>query len=205
VRHGLTTLLAFSASLLCATSAAPCKVTSLPTATELVDQASVIVVAVARELVPKEPIPPPRPYRSPDLPAWLPTPHQPARRPEPEPFPSLNSDPRRATHIRFEVTETLKGTSGKALLIQGQFSPLDDFNDVPASSNSVRPQGGGGTCYASSYRRNGSYLLMLKKAASGRLSPYWSALSRVNDQVRRGRDPWLEWVRQRVAERPVAR
>lgn len=100
--------------------------------------------------------------------------------------------------IRFEVLETLKGhvlPRQLPLMIRGAFTERDDFNDASVPMNAVRPEGRSGPCFASHYRRNASYLLLLKTTTAGTLTPYWSPLSRVNDQVVPGRDEWVEWVR----------
>lgn len=104
-------------------------------------------------------------------------------------------------HIRFEVTETIKGKAVAPLLIEGVLTDRDDFNNVAVPANGVRPDGLGGSCYARSYRAGAAYLLFLQPTTVGKMSPYWAPLARVNDQIRPNGDPWLEWVRSRVAAR----
>ena len=160
----LPVLFVFGASLVCASSAAPCSFApgspAKPTAIELIQRADVIVVAVAQE---------------------------------------LNLAAR--DHIRFEVAETLKGQTVGPLFVEGELTDGDDFNDLSASQNFVRPEGRRGTCNARSYRPGAAYLLFLQRTAAGELSPYWAPLSRVNDQIRPNGDQWLDWVRRQVAER----
>jgi hypothetical protein len=111
-------------------------------------------------------------------------------------------------HVRFEIAETLVGqvrAKQSPLMIRGSFSARDDFNDTPVPENWVRGQGRGGDCFASTYRRDATYLLMLKTASAGRLTPYWVALGRVNDQVRPEGDPWVSWVRREVLQRRARR
>jgi hypothetical protein len=101
--------------------------------------------------------------------------------------------------IQFEVRETLKGNAGMPFLwIRGRFIDRDDFNGLKVPLNGVRPDGYGGSCYASDYRRGAAYLLVLRRTAT-ELSPYWSPLSRVNDQIRPNGDPWLDWVRRQTS------
>jgi|SRR5688572_18263291 len=174
--------LAFGGSLVCVGPAAACQIVTFkgspakPTAIELIGRADVIVVAVARESVP-------------------------ASLPQPE-IPLFNDpEPRRTDRILFEVTETLKGKAAAPLLFKGYFTDRDDFNNVAIPANGVRPNGLGGGCFAYHYRRDAAYLLFLQRTPNGELSPYWDALSRLNDQIRPNGDPWLDWVRSRVAGR----
>ena len=197
MRLSLIIPLACGAWLTGASSAAPCSVSgTLPTATELVDKADVIVVAVARELVPMPKPPIPKGATS-SLPALPPSPFQPVPSPPPPPYP----DPSRSDRIRFEVKETLKGEPVTDLLFVGRVSARDDFNDTPETVNEIRPDGRGGSCYAESYRLGATYLLLLKQIPGTGLAPYWTPLSRLNDQIRPAGDRWLEWVRRRLALR----
>lgn len=82
-------------------------------------------------------------------------------------------------------------------MIRGRLTDRDDYNDTPVPRNSVRPEGHG-PCYASSYRRDATCLLFLRSTIEGMLTPYWSSLSRVNDQIDPAGDEWLEWVRAEV-------
>jgi hypothetical protein len=113
-----------------------------------------------------------------------------------EPYPAARD------HIRFEVTETLKGKAVAPLIIEGALTDRDDFNNAAVPANGVRPDGLGGSCFASSYRPGAAYLLILQRTTVGKVSPYWAPLSRVNDQIRPNGDRWLDWVRRQVAQRP---
>ena len=100
--------------------------------------------------------------------------------------------------VRFDIVETLKGAIGSTqLIIPGRTSDRDDFNDAPLGANSVRREGDA-ECFARSYRLGATYLLLLIRTGDGAWTPYWSALSRVNDQVHPNGDRWVEWVRRRV-------
>ena len=108
--------------------------------------------------------------------------------------------PRSPGLIQFEVKETVKGDAVTPFLwIRGRLMDRDDFNDLKVPLNGVRPNGYGGSCYAYDYRRDAAYLLLLRRTAT-ELSPYWSPLSRVNDQIRPNGDQWLDWVRRQVVQ-----
>lgn len=106
-----------------------------------------------------------------------------------------------ASMVQFTVLEVLPGARDApvGLQIPGTLVEHDDFNDRPAPYDFVRPEGRGGNCYAQSYRSGGEFLLFLKKGKDGALTPYWAALAPVNEQLRPGRDPWLEAVREMAA------
>jgi hypothetical protein len=168
----------------------------------LVERADVIVIAVAREFVSKPVAPVPNRNPGSSLPPLPPSPFQLTPPPPSEPFP--NGNPHRSDRIRFEITDVLKGEGLRTLLIEGRPVEGDDFNYQRVPLNIIR-RGGDAECYALTYRLGAAYLLLLQTTTNGELSPYWSPLSRLNDQILPGRDPWLEWVRQRVAERPASR
>ena len=184
------------AAVLLATAdpASACQVASIPSTRELVSRADAIVIAVAGRFIPHQPTTPERPRR--------PTPQPPL----PPPIFRIGSDPGDDVHvpppgppadrIQFDVIETLKGRVVGTLMIRGVLSDRDDFNEAGANQNQARP-GAGGPCYAYSYRRGAKYLLMLRNTPEA-LTPYWSPLSRVNDQLRSDDDPWLAWVRRRL-------
>lgn len=169
MRSPVRTSLALGLIVLSASTAFPCSIVgSLPTPGALIASADVIVVAVARERI-----------------------SGPVTNP-----PTLDEV---GSEILFDITETLKGdVVAPTLTITGAFTDNDDFNDTPVTQNWPRPDARGGPCFAYSYRQGASYLLLLKRTRQHTLTPYWSALSRVNDQTRPDGDPWLEWVRSRV-------
>jgi hypothetical protein len=103
--------------------------------------------------------------------------------------------------FRFRVVETLKGNiaAGTVLPIPGRLSTRNDFNYAAVTSGEPRPEAGYGECFAYTHRLNARYLLLLKDTGNGEWTPFWSSLGRVNDQIRPGMDPWLEWVRKEVA------
>jgi hypothetical protein len=102
--------------------------------------------------------------------------------------------------IRFQVEEIVKGNNSmipNLLLIPGYLSQDDDFNDHFPPYNFVRSNGRSGVCFAFMYKQNASYLLFL----NSEYSPYWDALTPVNEQLHSppSSDPWLQWVKTRVA------
>jgi hypothetical protein len=101
--------------------------------------------------------------------------------------------------IKFDVVDTLKGPATRNLRIRGILSADDDYNDQRLPYTFVRPDGRRGDCFASTYRRGGQFLLMLKRVPDG-YTPYWAALAPVNEQLRSDDDRWLAWVRQAVKQ-----
>ena len=143
----------------------PCKVSEVLTPEQLVAQATSIVVAVPIDYETKaEP---------------------------PDPFGS----------IRFDIKKVLKGEpSMKQLNVRGELTDKDDFNEGTVPYTSIRPSGKSGSCFAYSYKNGASYLLFLKEQKGSdehkpkELSPYWTPLAPVNEQLKSMDDPWLEWV-----------
>jgi hypothetical protein len=123
--------------------------------------------------------------------------------------------------VEFVVDETLKGSAPSGpLLLPGTISDWDDFNDGPVPYTFVRPGGRGGNCFATSYRQGGSFLLLFQSLRNGQKTPWeqlsgqspsdssrhdlttsWAALAPTNEQVHGLDDPWIVWVRQRLALR----
>jgi ketosteroid isomerase-like protein len=100
--------------------------------------------------------------------------------------------------VRFAVTKVLKGRAVPAeIILPGYVTDRDDFNDHKPPYTFVRP-GGRGSCIANAYRRNGEFLLMLKKDKQGAYTVNWYALGPVNEQLAGGDDPWEVWVRQQI-------
>ena len=150
-----------------------CSVIRIPPSQELVAQADVIAIAVARTFISNR---------------------------EAAGGANIIVDPD-GGRVTFEVVETLKGRLSNRqmpLLIQGRLADRDDFNETPVPTNWPRAEALGGDCFASTYRRDGTYLLLLKTTTRGTLTPYWSPLGRVNDQVHPERDKWVEWVRRQA-------
>ena len=103
--------------------------------------------------------------------------------------------------IKFKVVETLKGKVTDPLLIFGYLSDKDDYNDKPAPFTFIRPGGRAGSCIANTYKKGADFLLFLK-LTDGKLTPYWSALMPVNEQLRSSDDAWLEWVKEQLKSTP---
>jgi hypothetical protein len=104
------------------------------------------------------------------------------------------------TLVDFEVVEIVKGwISDRVISFDGQISRRDDFNDGSVPYDFVRPGGRAGNCYALNYRLGSQFLLFLKEVADGDvLTPYWSPLAPVNEQIRGPRDSWILWVKLRM-------
>jgi hypothetical protein len=113
--------------------------------------------------------------------------------------------PKGASKVLFEVEEVMK-TATQAppsrIALDGSLSQQDDFNRGPVPYDYVRPSGLRGSCYARSYRADADYLLMLVEARPGVFTPYWAPLLPTNEQLHGTDDPWLVWVRARVAAQP---
>jgi hypothetical protein len=92
--------------------------------------------------------------------------------------------------IEFSVLDTLKGSKQARLIVKGRVTDADDPNDRPVPYDFVRPGGRHGNCFAEEYRHGRQYLLFLKGS-----TPYWAALSPVNEQVSGEDDSWVRWVR----------
>jgi hypothetical protein len=100
-----------------------------------------------------------------------------------------------ADRVELRVVSVLKGSfSDSTLVVHGQLSEKDDFNNNPVPYAFVRPEGGRGSCFAGMYRSGAQYLLILK-SIDGAYSPYWSPLAPTNEQIRGDEDPWIWWVR----------
>lgn len=101
--------------------------------------------------------------------------------------------------IRFEIEEQLKGDAEilNDIFISGYLTENDDFNDNPSPYNYVRPDGRAGSCFANNYKQGAEFLLFL----NAELTPYWSALAPVNEQLHSpsSSDEWLQWVKRQVA------
>jgi hypothetical protein len=102
--------------------------------------------------------------------------------------------------VAFEAREWLRGPRHRpdTLRVGGRVVARDDYNRGPVPYAFVRPSGGRGGCYAREYRPGAEYLLLLRRGGAA-LTPYWSALAPVNELVRGAGDPWVGWVRGRVA------
>ncbi len=99
-------------------------------------------------------------------------------------------------NIQFKVEEVLKGEGIPATLtIEGFFSVVDDFNDHPVPYDMVRPGGRHGSCEVYSYKKDGEFLLFMRKE-EGILTPYWASISPTNEQLRSPDDAWLKWVKE---------
>lgn len=105
-----------------------------------------------------------------------------------------------ASFVRFRTTEVLRGPFPHAeFTFTGYFVDEDGFNTLSVPYQLVRRAGG--SCHAEHYQQGGEYLFLLK-STWGHLSPYWFALGPTNEQIRGAGDPWLQWVREQLAEDP---
>ena len=97
--------------------------------------------------------------------------------------------------VEFTVIERLRGTDSlQQLAVSGRVVGNDDYNPGSVPFTNVRPAGNRGSCFADEYRAGAQYLLLLRDG-----TPYWRALAPVNEQVRGLTDPWVRWVRRRIA------
>ena len=83
--------------------------------------------------------------------------------------------------VRFQVLENVRGLVVKEVALPGYLVSSDDYSDdykdeAPPYSF-ARPGGRAGSCFASSYRRGGEYLLFLMKKKTGELTVNWAALA----------------------------
>jgi hypothetical protein len=165
----LTVVTACVAVMVCTVDAYPCK-TALPVSNvDMVQKADAIVRATAEDYA----LAPRNPV------TWT----------------DLGPDSR----IRFKVLEVVRGKiPADHLVLPGVLVDKDDFNDHASPYNSVRPEGRRGSCFASSYRSGGQFLLMLKKRSDGVLTVNWYPLAPVNEQLHSTDDPWLLWVRKQA-------
>ncbi|MFN2399222.1 MAG: hypothetical protein ABR543_11365 [Gemmatimonadaceae bacterium] len=108
----------------------------------------------------------------------------------------LGSNDRWYGAVGFKVLEIVDGDSPVAshMVFYGWLVGHDDFNPGAVPYPAVRPEGQRGACFAEAYRLNAEYLFLLHTRGQ-RLTPYWAALSPVNEQVRGPTDPWVVWVR----------
>ena len=91
--------------------------------------------------------------------------------------------------------------SGPTIQVDGYFTEWDDRNEGTVPYTFVRPDGRHGNCFARQYRRGAEYLLILNVAPSAAaLTPYWAPLAPVNEQVVGEADAWVAWVRRAVKE-----
>jgi len=109
------------------------------------------------------------------------------------------------SQVRFQVEEVLKSNATPmptAISLDGRTAERDDFNKRPVPYDYVRPSGLMGSCFADEYRPGADYLLLLVESKPGVFSTHWAPLLPVNEPLHGTDDPWLAWVRARVAGRP---
>ena len=102
--------------------------------------------------------------------------------------------------IRFKVEEVLKGGKREIpnpLLVNGYLSQDDGFNNAPSPYDIVGRNSPFGSCYAHTYKQNGTFLLFL----NDEYTPYYTPLAPVNEQLHLplSNDKWLLWVKKQVA------
>jgi len=166
----VTVVTAFVAAMVCAVDAYPCKTARSVSNVDMVREADAIVRASTENYT----VAPRAPTSSTRF--------------------DLETDSR----IRFKVLEVVRGKAPADLVLPGVLVDVDDFNDQVAPYNFVRPDGRRGSCFASSYRSGGQFLLMLKKRGDGEFTADWYPLAPVNEQLHSVNDPWLLWVRKQA-------
>jgi len=98
--------------------------------------------------------------------------------------------------IKMTVLKVLKGNYSKKMIwVRGFTDQYEGPNDREVPYNLVRRGGRHGNCYAFDYKKNGQFLLIMKK---GRV--HWSPLAPTNEQVSGPNDPWVVWVKQVLKE-----
>lgn len=103
--------------------------------------------------------------------------------------------------VEFKIEEVLRGKDLPAtIVLNGNLSRKNDYNDMPVPYTFVRKNGRSGSCFANTYRKGGQFLLFLRKAASGYTSNI-SPLGPSNEQVRGEEDPWVWWTRVEISNR----
>ena len=102
--------------------------------------------------------------------------------------------------VTFEPVEWIRGNPDpvESLVLPGVIVEHDDYNHTPVPYQTVRQSGQFGSCFAEEYRLGQQYLLLLQDGI-GQGAIKWWPLGPVNEQLRGDNDPWLHWVRQRVA------
>jgi len=130
---------AFVAAMVCAVDAYPCKTARSVSNVDMVREADAIVRASTENYT----VAPRAPTSSTRF--------------------DLETDSR----IRFKVLEVVSGKVPADLVLPGVLVDMDDFNDQVAPYNFVGPDGRRGSCFASSYRSGGQFLLMLKRRGAG--------------------------------------
>lgn len=171
----LTEVTVFVAVMICAVSAYPCKTARLVSNVDMVREADVIVRVSAENytVAPKAP------------------------------NSSAVFDVETDSRIRFKVLEIVRGKVPQELVLPGVLVDTDDFNEHASPYDSVRPAGRRGSCFASLYRLNGQFLLMLKKRGN-EFTVDWYPLAPVNEQLHSVHDAWLLWVRKQ-AKAPIGK
>jgi len=109
--------------------------------------------------------------------------------------------------LAFAVREVLKGSGvPDTLRFYGVVADWDDFQDGPVPYFSHRFRYAAGSCINAFYKLGAEYLLLLgRRPEIPGLSPYWQILAPTNEQLRGPDDPWLRWVKQRLAAPPANR
>lgn len=104
--------------------------------------------------------------------------------------------------FRFRPVEVVRGPFSEGeFTFPGIVADGDDFNALSVPYRMVRSAGQRGDCYARDYRLGAEYLFLLKRRDDV-LTPHWFALGPTNEQIRGDDDPWLQWVREQLAQSP---
>ena len=99
--------------------------------------------------------------------------------------------------IRMTVLEVFKGSYSKeSIWVRGFTDQYEGPNEGEVPYKLVRRGGRHGNCYAFDYKKNGQFLLIMKK---GRV--HWSPLAPTNEEVSGPNDPWVVWVNQVMKEK----
>ena len=105
--------------------------------------------------------------------------------------------------VRFIVLEQLKGPHLFDVISRGTLSARPQMNRAPMAYPIVKPSGLAGSCYATTYQKDGEYLLFLK-TVKGVVTPYWAPSSATNEQIVGPEDEWVLWVKEQLLRAPKA-
>jgi len=108
-------------------------------------------------------------------------------------FPATNALPLGV--ISFRIDSVLKGKAPAAMRIdlEGRMVADDEINEGEVPYRTARRS-------PDDYVAGAEYLLILQQDRRGEYNTWWAAPSASNERIRGENDPWLQWIRERVAK-----
>jgi len=109
-------------------------------------------------------------------------------------FPATNALPLGV--ISFRIDSVLKGKAPAAMRIdlEGRMAADDaEVNEEAVPYRTARKS-------PDDYVAGAEYLLILQQDRRGEYNTWWAAPSASNERIRGENDPWLQWIRERVAK-----